>query len=819
MTTLADALVTSINTNYSGGGGGGVKPANIINQVDYKQALPLRPGSEYIVVWRPYPSFRNQRNAGYATVTDELRIYIQTPTSDDRLKEIKDEVISVVGANVITGVNFQFVTQEEDMTERRVPIFATELTAKFFLVGVSSAVNFFATASSHNHDDRYYTEAEVDALVGKFCFKTITGITNDVVADALEDTLTLASANSLLSIVGTTATDTITFTINQSSIDHDDLTNFTQTEHFTMLDQDDMADNDATKAATQQSIKAYVDSQVGSENELNEMNDVVLAGPATNDILVYHAVDSSWHDLTLSEWITQMGNLPDLTMASGSDIIIVDDTAEVFKIRQGANTYLCITTTDGAEALNIGCGGTGVAGFTTTGFNLLSGKVLSFTDGGSVDIIRDEDNFASDDANALATQQSIKKYTDDMNDTDIATHTAVAAAHHARYTDGEALAQAATLISDAAYAAGWDTVTTYAPSKNAVYDKIAAMDILIAANTTTAEVEAIIDAEIVNGQSIDNAIDALITTHTAIAAAHHARYADAEAVTAVKAENPLTLTNDLVVSGGKISTGTDTDGIFHGAANDIGIYHNGTDSYLLNTTGDLKILCNGDDILLDSQDDIVFSVNNGDTILTLDGGTGVATFTGNIAVGGTVDGVDIAARDHAKYDSSDLETDLGITVAKLLDLEMYGSANATWVPCIYENYVGQRPDGGSAAYRNVDGTDCSWVFRLPLPTLKGSLKLYVNGISVGVNDADADDYVDLTRAFGVNYSGSIITQLYSDTTNLTSQDLWKSDDELSAWGAASDCSGYESVTVILTLITTTDYELDLSTISLKCYYA
>jgi len=36
------------------------------------------------------------------------------------------------------------------------------------------------------------------------------------------------------------------------------------------------------------------------------------------------------------------------------------------------------------------------------------------------------------------------------------------------------------------------------------------------------EVEAVITAEIVNGQSIDNAIDSLITTHTAVGDAHHA---------------------------------------------------------------------------------------------------------------------------------------------------------------------------------------------------------------------------------------------------------------------------------------------------------
>ena len=86
-----------------------------------------------------------------------------------------------------------------------------------------------------------------------------------------------------------------------------------------------------------------------------------------------------------------------------------------------------------------------------------------------------------------------------------------------------------TLIfgDDTAYAATWNG-DLGTPTKNVVYDKINAMDILIDANTTQAEVEAIIDAEIVDGQSIDNAIDALILIHKNIAAAHHSRYTDVE---------------------------------------------------------------------------------------------------------------------------------------------------------------------------------------------------------------------------------------------------------------------------------------------------
>jgi len=46
-------------------------------------------------------------------------------------------------------------------------------------------------------------------------------------------------------------------TQHEAQIDHDQLTNFSSTEHFTMLDEDNFASDSNTQAATQQSIKAY----------------------------------------------------------------------------------------------------------------------------------------------------------------------------------------------------------------------------------------------------------------------------------------------------------------------------------------------------------------------------------------------------------------------------------------------------------------------------------------------------------------------------------------------------------------------------------
>lgn len=89
----------------------------------------------------------------------------------------------------------------------------------------------------------------------------------------------LVSANAILTIAEDDANDEIDFTVDETAIDHDNLTgfvanehllpaaidhdsllNFASGEHFTMLDEDNLASDSDTQAATQQSIKAYVDA-------------------------------------------------------------------------------------------------------------------------------------------------------------------------------------------------------------------------------------------------------------------------------------------------------------------------------------------------------------------------------------------------------------------------------------------------------------------------------------------------------------------------------------------------------------------------------
>jgi hypothetical protein len=122
--------------------------------------------------------------------------------------------------------------------------------------------------------------------------------------------------------------------------------------------------------------------------------------------------------------------------------------------------------------------------------------------------------------------------------TAISDHAAIAAAHHAKYTDAEAKAAAvlAGAITDA---------ETKAPTHDAVYD----VKVIADAAQTEAEVAAAIDAD--------------IATHTAIAAAHHTKTVDAselttgELPTARLSTNIKTLTITFIIDGGgsAITTG------------------------------------------------------------------------------------------------------------------------------------------------------------------------------------------------------------------------------------------------------------------------
>ena len=130
------------------------------------------------------------------------------------------------------------------------------------------------------------------------------------------------------------------------------------------LDEDNMASNSATKVASQQSIKAYVDAQVTAQ-DLDFSGD---SGGAQNVDL-----DSQSLTFTGGTGIDTTGSAQTISFAIDSTVATLADT----------QTFTNKT---------------------------LTSAVLNGTISGTS--IKDEDNMASDSASHLATQQSIKAYVD-----------------------------------------------------------------------------------------------------------------------------------------------------------------------------------------------------------------------------------------------------------------------------------------------------------------------------------------------------------------------------------------------------------------------
>jgi len=206
-------------------------------------------------------------------------------------------------------------------------------------------------------------------------------------------------------------------------------------------DEDDMSSNSATKLATQQSIKAYVDGLVTAQDldvtdgsssidiDLDSESLGILGGTGLSSTAsgtsVTLAIDSTVATLTGSQTLTNKTlTAPTLTgtaVVASLDIsgdVDVDGTLETDALSINGTT---VTST--AAELNILDGVTSTAAelnildgvtSTTAELNILDGVTstaaeLNILDGKA---FLDEDNMASNSATGIASQQSIKAYVD-----------------------------------------------------------------------------------------------------------------------------------------------------------------------------------------------------------------------------------------------------------------------------------------------------------------------------------------------------------------------------------------------------------------------
>lgn len=134
-----------------------------------------------------------------------------------------------------------------------------------------------------------------------------------------------------------------------------------------------------------------------------------------------------------------------------------------------------------------------------------------------------------------------------------------------------------------------------------------------------------------------------------------------------------------------------------------------------------------------------------------------------------------------------------------------------WVPCVLEDVsIDTRFFMGGVNYTSPSDTDFEGLFILPLPVMKGSQRLYVSGVRVGVYDANPADYVDRVLCYASNFNDYQL--LFDDNTNRNAKGSYTSE------FAPVDVSRHEKVIVRLFCVVSAPEGLDISSVQIKCYY-
>ena len=160
-----------------------------------------------------------------------------------------------------------------------------------------------------------------------------------------------------------------------------------------VLDEDNMASDSASHLATQQSIKAYVDSQVQTEESIEDFVGGMLTGNTETFITVTYEDSDGTMDFVVP--VLDEDNL-------------ASDSATHLATQQSIKAYVDATI-DSTEEVQDVVG----AMFSSNTEQYIT---VSYDDSdGTIDLVvpvLDEDNMASDSSAHLATQQSIKAYVD-----------------------------------------------------------------------------------------------------------------------------------------------------------------------------------------------------------------------------------------------------------------------------------------------------------------------------------------------------------------------------------------------------------------------
>ena len=285
---------------------------------------------------------------------------------------------------------------------------------------LASGVLDTALASVSGSDDTLASAKAIKSYVDTQVATVPTGDITEVVAGT-GLTGGAASGSATLNVIGGTG---ITANANDIAIDgtvatlvgSQNLENKTLTSPVintgvsgsAILDEDDMASDSNTKLATQQSIKAYVTSQVETANELSELTDTNITSAADGALLFYDTGTSKWIDNVVSGDIT-IADTGVATIAAGA----VDNTMLAGSITAaklagsiGDSKLSTITTADKVSAAAVqvdgATDGTGITLATTDKLIVDDAGTTKYINASQLNTYMTGQGFVTDDPTALA---------------------------------------------------------------------------------------------------------------------------------------------------------------------------------------------------------------------------------------------------------------------------------------------------------------------------------------------------------------------------------------------------------------------------------
>ena len=231
-------------------------------------------------------------------------------------QEWKD--LYVDGVAYLDGINFNGTAITSTAAELNILDGVTATAAEINLLdGVTST-----TAELNILDGVTSTAAELNILDGVTStaaeLNILDGVTSTTAELNILDgvTSTAAELNILDGVTATTAELNILDGVTSTAAELNIL------DGKAFLDEDDMSSNSATGIASQQSIKAYVDAQILTEDTLAELNDTNITSPSGGALLFYEATSGNWIDNVVSGDIT----IADTGVASiGSGVVVNAD--------------------------------------------------------------------------------------------------------------------------------------------------------------------------------------------------------------------------------------------------------------------------------------------------------------------------------------------------------------------------------------------------------------------------------------------------------------------------------------------------------------